>query len=113
MPSNADPIFEVATIKPSDTSSPHGTFLTSRGRHSIAYNFTVIALISFAYGIHVRQIVGGSASLLQTHFDIAGLPDIEGHPNLDQLSAFEHSFVAQSDHRIHSACAPCGKVCGE
>ena len=28
-------------------------------------------------------------------------------------SAFEHSFVAQSDHRIHSACAPCGKVCGQ
>jgi uncharacterized protein (TIGR03435 family) len=94
IPSNADPIFEVATIKPSDTSSPHGTFLTSRGRHSIAYNFTVIALISFAYGIHVRQIVGGPASLLQTHFDIDGLPDIEGHPNIDQSKLMYRKLLA-------------------
>jgi uncharacterized protein (TIGR03435 family) len=94
MPSNADPIFEVATIKPSDTSSPHGTFLTSRGRHSIAYNFTVIDLISFAYGVHVRQIVGGPAPLLQMHFDIDGLPDIEGHPSLDQSKLMYRKLLA-------------------
>jgi uncharacterized protein (TIGR03435 family) len=94
MPSNADPIFEVATIKPSDTSSPHGTFLTSRGRHSIAYNFSVSALISFAYGVHVRQIVGGPASLLQTHFDIDGVPDIEGQPNLDQSKLMYRKLLA-------------------
>lgn len=94
MPSNADPLFEVATIKPSDTSSPHGTVLTTRGRHSIAYNFTVIALISFAYGVHEREIVGEPASLLQTHFDIDGLPDIEGHPNLAQSKLMYQKLLA-------------------
>lgn len=94
MPPNADPVFEVATIKPSDTSSPHGTFLTTRGRHSIAYNFTVIALISFAYGVHEREIVGGPASLLQTHFDIDGLPDIEAHPNLAQSKLMYRKLLA-------------------
>jgi uncharacterized protein (TIGR03435 family) len=94
MSSNADPVFEVATIKPSDTSSPHGTLLTSRGGHSIAYNFPLIELISFAYGVHVRQIVGGPASLLQTHFDIEGLPNIGGHPNHDQSKLMYRKLLA-------------------
>jgi uncharacterized protein (TIGR03435 family) len=84
MSPNADPAFEVATIKPSDTSAPHGTFLKTDGRHSIAYNFAVRDLISFVYGVHTSQIVGGAKSVLETHFDIDGLPDIDGHPNISQ-----------------------------
>jgi uncharacterized protein (TIGR03435 family) len=84
MPATADPAFEVATIKPSDTSAPHGTFLKTEGRHSIAYNFAVRDLICFVYGVHKSQIVGGSKELLETHFDIDGVPDIEGHPNINQ-----------------------------
>ena len=84
MPANADPAFEVATIKPSDTSAPHGTFLKTDGRHSIAYNFAVRDLICFVYGVHKSQIVGGSKALLETHFDIDGVPDIDGHPNIKQ-----------------------------
>ena len=45
MPAGADPAFEVATIKPSDTSAPHGTFLRTDGRHSIAYNYAERDLI--------------------------------------------------------------------
>ena len=84
MPANADPAFEVATIKPSDTSAPHGTFLKTEGRHSIAYNFAVRDLICFVYGVHKSQIVDGPAEVLETHFDIDGVPDIDGHPNINQ-----------------------------
>jgi len=41
MPADADPAFEVVSIKPSDRQSPHGTFFTTRGRHSIASNWEV------------------------------------------------------------------------
>lgn len=84
MKANADPAFEVATIKPSDTSAPHGTFLKTDGRHLIAYNFPVAWLISYAYGVHKSQIAGGPKSVLDAHFDIDGVPDIEGHPNMNQ-----------------------------
>jgi uncharacterized protein (TIGR03435 family) len=84
MPANADPAFEVVTIKPSDTSAPHGTFLRTDGRHSIAYNFAVRDLICFVYGMHKNQIVGGPKELLGTHFDIDGVPDIDGHSNIGQ-----------------------------
>jgi uncharacterized protein (TIGR03435 family) len=84
MPSDANPSFDVATIKPSDTSAPHGTFFRTNGRHVVAYNLSVGELIAYAYGLHAKQIVDGPSLLLATHFDIDGVPDIEGHPNLKQ-----------------------------
>ena len=84
MPANADPAFEVATIKPSDTSAPHGTFFTTRGRYVIAYNISVRGLIEYAYGVHSKQIVDGPAALLDVHYDIEGVPDVEGRPNHTQ-----------------------------
>ena len=84
MLADANPSFDVATIKPSDTSAPHGTFFRTNGRQVIAYNISVGGLIAYAFGLHEKQIVGGPSSLLATHFDIDGLPDIEGHPNLKQ-----------------------------
>jgi uncharacterized protein (TIGR03435 family) len=84
MAADANPSFDVATIKPSDTSAPHGTFFRTNGRHVLAYNISVGALIVYAYGVHEKQILGGPSPLLTTHFDIDGLPDTEGHPNLKQ-----------------------------
>ena len=84
MPVDANPSFDVATIKPSDTSAPHGTLFRTNGRHVIAYNISIGELIAYAYGLHEKQIVDGPSSLLAEHFDIDGLPDIEGHPNLKQ-----------------------------
>lgn len=84
MPANADPAFDVATVKPSDTSAPHGMFITTRGRYVIAYNLSVRGLMEYAYGVHAKQIVGGPASLLDTHYDIEGVPNVEGRPNHDQ-----------------------------
>jgi uncharacterized protein (TIGR03435 family) len=84
MPADADPSFEVATIKPSDTSAPHGTYFRHNGRHVVAYNISVGELITYAYGLHAKQIVDGPESLLGTHFDIDGVPDLVGHANLKQ-----------------------------
>jgi uncharacterized protein (TIGR03435 family) len=84
MPTDAKPAFEVATIKPSDTFAPHGTFIRHDGRQIIAYNFALGKLITYAYGVHEKQVVDGPPSLLVTHFDIDGVPDIDGHPNISQ-----------------------------
>ena len=84
MPPDANPSFEVATIKPSDTSAPHGTFIRHNGRQIIAYNMSLGQLIGYAYRLHSRQIADGPQPLLATHFDIDGVPDIDGHPNISQ-----------------------------
>jgi len=105
MPADANPSFDVATIKPSDTSALHGTFFRNDGRQVIAYNISVGELIAYAYGLHAKQVVDGPSSLLGKHFDIDGVPDIEGHPNLNQsrlmfqkllVSRFQLAFRYQS-----------------
>ena len=84
MPTDANPAFEVATIKPSDTSTPHGRFIRNNGRHVKAYNMSVSDLLTYAYGLHAKQIVDGPQSLMARHFDIDGVPDVDGHPDRNQ-----------------------------
>jgi uncharacterized protein (TIGR03435 family) len=102
MPTDANPAFEVATIKPSDTSAAHGTGIRNSGRHVAAFNFSVGDLILYSYGLHAKQIVDGPSSLLGTHFDIDGVPSIEGHPNLKQSRAmFQNLLVSRFKLAFH------------
>lgn len=102
MPAGATPVFEVATIKPSDTSAPHGTFIRHRGRNIIAYNLSLTELIRYAYGLQEKQIASGPPSLLATHFDIDGVPDIDGHPNVQQTrSMFQNLLISRFNLAFH------------
>lgn len=102
MPAGANPAFEVATIKPSDTSAPHGTFIRHNGRQIMVYNMSVTELITYSYSLHTRQIVDGPPSLLATHFDIDGVPDIDGHPNVSQTRLmFEKLLVSRFKLAFH------------
>lgn len=94
MPSDAKPSFDVVTIKPSDTSAPHGTFFRTDGRHVIGYNVSVSGLIVYAYGLHEKQVVGGPPSLLNSHFDVDGVPDIDGRPNRSQFRLMFQKMLA-------------------
>ncbi len=84
MPADASPGFEVVTIKPSDPNRP-GKLFTVRGRHVMTINTTVNDIITFAYGLHVKEIVGAPAWFATDKFDIDGVPDVEGQPSSQQL----------------------------
>ncbi len=84
MVSNANPEFEVATIKPSDPSRL-GKGITVRGSDVITTNTTLGDLIMIAYGLHPKQIVGAPSWLESDKFDITGRPDTPGQPNVEQI----------------------------
>ncbi len=69
MAANADPAFEVATIKPSNPDAP-GKGFTVRGRQFATFNTTLNDLITFAYGLHAKQIEGGPDWLGKDKYDI-------------------------------------------
>src|SRR5262245_38104048 len=70
MAADADPRFEVATIKPSD---PNQRRLYSiLGTEVTAVGATVNDLIVFAYGVHARQISGAPAWVESDKFDKIG-----------------------------------------
>ncbi len=93
MAADANPEFEVATIKPSDPSQP-GRAFTLRGRHVITINMNMNDLITIVYDLHAKQIVGGPAWFGTDKFDIDGVPDVEGQPNQEQAEVMLQKLLA-------------------
>lgn len=93
MPANADPSFEVATIKPSEPDRP-GKMLTIQGRRMVTRNLSLDELISFAYEVHAKQIVGGPAWASTDKFDIEAQPDLPGAPSDRQVKSMIRKLLA-------------------
>jgi uncharacterized protein (TIGR03435 family) len=84
MVADANPAFEVATIKPSKPGA-RGKGFGYRANQFMTFNTNMNDLVAFAYGLHSKQIVGAPAWFGTDLFDIAGKPDVEGQPNLHQM----------------------------
>jgi uncharacterized protein (TIGR03435 family) len=84
MAADANPSFEVATIKPS---KPEERFsiLVNRSGLLTTTNTSLSDLIKFAYDLHPRQITGEPPWFESDKFDVTGKPDLEGIPNGTQL----------------------------
>jgi uncharacterized protein (TIGR03435 family) len=93
MAADASPAFEVATIKPSKPDARGKGFRVS-GRRFSTLNTSASDLITFAYGIHARQIAGGPAWLGAEKFDLAAQPDGEGQPNDKQWKMMIQKLLA-------------------
>jgi uncharacterized protein (TIGR03435 family) len=92
MAADAVPKFDVVTVKPSDPNR-QGKGFTVRGRHVMTINTTLNDIITFAYGLHAKQIVGAPAWFGTDKFDIDGVPDVEGQPNSKQFKLLFQSVL--------------------
>jgi uncharacterized protein (TIGR03435 family) len=79
MAADADPSFEVATIKPSDPNVP-GNWFSVKGRNFTTHNISLAGLIQFAYGIQSKQLVNGPDWMDKDTYDLSAVPDAEGQP---------------------------------
>jgi uncharacterized protein (TIGR03435 family) len=93
MAADAPLTFEVATIKPTKPGTK-AKGLTIRGRDLITVNFSLNDLISFAYGVHIRQVTGGPSWLESEFYDITAKPEAEGMPNRKQLEGMVQKLLA-------------------
>jgi uncharacterized protein (TIGR03435 family) len=93
MAADANPSFEVATIKPSDPDRP-GRAITVRGRTLATLNTPLVNLMSFAYGVHPGQIVGAPKWAEDDKFDITAQPEGEGQPNDRQWKMMLQKLMA-------------------
>lgn len=102
MAADADPTYEVVTIKPSDPNDRNYGFQTD-GRQVRVANETVDFMIAFAYGIHVKQIVGAPAWFSTDHYFVDGVPDAPGEPNLPQFRSMIRKVLADRfGLKVHS-----------
>lgn len=93
MAANANPGVEVATIKPSDPNRP-GKLFTLKGQDVITINTTMSDLITMAYDLHPRQIVGAPAWIESDKYDLDIKPDVPGQPNVAQMKILIQKLLA-------------------
>jgi uncharacterized protein (TIGR03435 family) len=94
MAKDAQPDFEVVTVKPSKPNTP-GKSIDFDGRRVTAQNFNMDDLISFAYGLHSRQIIGAPGWFDSELFDIDGIPDVPGEPSEKQTGVLLQKLLVE------------------
>ena len=93
MAADADPGLDVATIKPSKPGA-QGKGFGFRGTHFRTFNTNVNDLIAVAYGLHAKQIIGAPDWLGTDLFDVDGVPDVPGSPNIKQMGLILQKLLA-------------------
>jgi uncharacterized protein (TIGR03435 family) len=94
MAADADPSFDVATIKPTSPNQQMARYGV-RTRNFKAVNQSVSDLIGFAYHLQARQIEGAPAWATSEHFDLAGKPDLPGQPSEEQYRLMLRKLLAE------------------
>jgi len=84
MAADAHPVFEVAAIKLSDPNQSANGF-HAEGRHVFIVNQTLVKMVMFAYAVQQSQVAGGPEWASTVRYDINGVPNVEGGPNIKQI----------------------------
>ena len=95
MAADADPSFEVATIKPNGTGASSMQQLTVNGRNFQTRASSVGDLISFAFDVQKKQIVNAPDWIDKDRYDIAGVPDVDGAPSVVQLKSMIRKLLVE------------------
>jgi uncharacterized protein (TIGR03435 family) len=90
---NPDPAFEVATIKRSDPDA-RGRGARIQGRTLTASNMSLADLVTFAYDVHVRQVLGAPGWFESEHFDFTAKPEDPGQPSPEQMKIMLRKLLA-------------------
>ena len=100
MAADADPAYEVATIKPAPPEEVHPSYdLQARDFH--ATGTSAAELIKIVYKIRGRQIISMPSWVVDSKFDIAAKPDTPGVPSEDQTRVMVRKLLVE---RFHLVC---------
>jgi len=97
MAADADPSFEVASIKLHDNNSPTRSIsiLNIQGQHYSARNVDLEDLVKFAYSLQSTQILKLPNFPNSPHYDINATMQPEGRPSGDQVRTMLRKLLAE------------------
>jgi uncharacterized protein (TIGR03435 family) len=93
MPLDADPTFEIVTIKPSRPDAV-GRAQGMNGDRFMAHNESLFDLIKYAYDMQDKQVLGAPAWVIADKYDVVAQPDIAGKPSPKQLRSMVKKLLA-------------------
>jgi len=94
MAADADPSFEVATIKPTDP-DVQVRRINADGRNFVTQNTTLADLIKYAYRINGKQIVGAPEWFDSERFSVNAVSDGQGAPTDKQWRTMLQKLIAE------------------
>jgi uncharacterized protein (TIGR03435 family) len=95
MAADADPSFEVATIKPNNSENP-GKGINVNGRNFLTRNTSLADLIKFAYKVNEKQIAGAPDWWDKDKYDIAAVvAEGEGTPSDAQWHSMMRKLIVE------------------
>ena len=94
MATDADPGWEVATVRPSDPNARNDKFDVI-GRHVIIQNQTVEIMLMMAYGLQKSQITSAPEWVKTERYDVDGVPDVDGQPDVKQFQGMVRKLLAE------------------
>lgn len=94
MARDADPDWEAVTVRPSDPDTKDDPFIIV-GRHLTMENRSVENLLLLGYGVQKSQIAGAPEWVKTAHFDVDGVPDVEGQPDTAQMQSLMRKLLAE------------------
>jgi len=84
------------SVKARDPNAPSNSQSTGmKGRQYTMVNRTVRAMLLFAYGMHKTQLVGGPGWIESERWDVQGVPNVPGHPNLKQAQILTRKLLEE------------------
>ncbi len=95
MAKDAAPDWEVATVKPSDPNDTWGQHIRLQGRRVVLLNTTLEQFLLLGYGVQKSQFVGEPDWVKTERWNVDGVPDAEGEPNLRQLQGLIRKILAE------------------
>jgi len=97
MAADANPTFEIATIKLSRLDDPRLPTMQIQPRRLLTWNKSVMNLIEEAYSINPSEILN-APDWLNTKYDIVAQPDGEGQPSVRQWDVMLQKLLADRFH---------------
>ena len=94
MAKDADPDWEVATVRPSDPNAGNDKFDVV-GRHAIVQNQTVEIMLMFGYGLQKSQIVDAPDWVKTQRYDVDGVANVDGRPDVKQFQSMVRKLLGE------------------
>jgi len=95
MAKDADPDWELATVKSSDPNDTAGQHINLRGRNVVLLDTTLEQFLLLGYGVQSSQLAGEPNWVKTERWDVDGTPDAAGVPNLRQIQGLIRKILAE------------------
>ena len=94
MAADADPDWEVVTVRPADPDDKNNKF-DVQGRHAVIENHPVEIMLMFAYNLQKSQIAGLPEWAKTERFNVDGVPNVDGQPDVQQFQDMVRKLLAE------------------